>query len=110
MYLFFLFLCPAPLSTPHMSVKEAEVSGYTVPADTIVLANIREIHHDPAAWPDPYVFNPDRFLDKGGHFCSPKENFLPFSIGKSWRPSQSVGLRLYAEMVRSLKRSVTLCS
>ena len=75
--------CAAPLALPHQAVKETEVRGYTVPADTIVLANINGIHHDPAVWPDPYLFNPGRFLDKGGHFCPPKENFVPFSLGES---------------------------
>ena len=75
-------LCAAPTSVPHLAVKEAEVRGYTIPANTIALAYINGIHHDPAVWPDPYLFNPDRFLDKGGHFCPPKENFVPFSIGE----------------------------
>ena len=73
----------APLGLPHLAVKEAEVAGYTLPADTLVVPNITEIHHDPSVWPDPDLFNPDRFLDKGGHFCPPKENFVPFSIGES---------------------------
>ena len=65
-----------------MLVKEAEMAGYTLPADTMVLSNINEIHHDPAVWPEPHLFKPERFLDKGGHFCPPKENYLPFSIGE----------------------------
>ena len=88
-------LCAAPTSVPHLAVKETEVRGYTVPANTIVLAYINGIHHDPAVWPEPYLFNPDRFLDKGGHFCPPKENFVPFSIGESpvFGQTPSTGLR-----------------
>ena len=74
-----------PFAIPHVCVREAEVGGYTLPADTMVVANILEVHHDPAAWPDPDLFNPDRFLDREGRFCPPKENFLPFSIGESSR-------------------------
>ena len=71
------------------------MAGYTLPADTLVVPNITEIHHDPSVWPDPDLFNPDRFLDKGGHFCPPKENFVPFSMGESpvFGQTPSTGLR-----------------
>ncbi|KAK7092781.1 cytochrome P450 2J4-like [Littorina saxatilis] len=71
----------APVAVPHVAVKEGKIRQYTVPAETIVIGNIREIHLDPVNWPEPDIFKPERFLDKDGNFCPPKKNFMPFSIG-----------------------------
>ena len=38
---------------------------------------------DPAVWPDPEQFKPDRFLDENGKFVG-GERVIPFSLGKAW--------------------------
>ena len=83
---------PVPIGLPHTTVGEVEVGGYTVPADSIVLPHVKQMHHDPAVWPDPLAFKPQRFLGKDGQFCPPKENYLPFSIGEL---SGGVGVSSY---------------
>ena len=54
--------------------------GYTVPAGVTAALFIFGIHHNPKIWPDPEVFNPERFFPDnsvGRHPCA----FIPFSAG-----------------------------
>jgi cytochrome P450 len=48
-----------------------------LPAGTTLVPAIVMVHHDPAVWPDPERFQPERFLDRR---ATPHE-FLPFGGG-----------------------------
>jgi len=55
-----------------------ELNGTILPVGTTVVANSYALHHNPAVWPDPERFDPERFLDgatRDGY------SFMPFSIG-----------------------------
>jgi cytochrome P450 len=46
-------------------VKEpVEIGGFRYPQGVCLAANSYLIHHDPAIYPDPYDFKPERFLDE----------------------------------------------
>ncbi|KAG6873811.1 hypothetical protein C0992_008410, partial [Termitomyces sp. T32_za158] len=53
----------APLGLPHMVTKDDEYNGYFIPAGTAIVGNTWAILHDPETFPNPSVFNPDRFID-----------------------------------------------
>ncbi|KAH9976990.1 family 64 cytochrome P450, partial [Russula vinacea] len=55
--------CPTPLGAPHRSTKDNIYNGYFIPAGSLVFANIWAILHDPVTYPEPFKFNPERFLD-----------------------------------------------
>jgi len=38
--------------------------SYLVPSGTVLHLNIYDIHRDPNFWPNPDVFDPDRFLSE----------------------------------------------
>jgi cytochrome P450 len=58
-------------------VEPFEFGGYLLPAGASVSVAIEQIHADPAIYPDPSSFRPERFLDKKpGPF-----EFLPFGGG-----------------------------
>lgn len=57
---------------------------YKLPPNSRMFVPIRRINHDPDSWPNPHIFNPDRFLtgegrDNKSHFID--KNFIPFSNG-----------------------------
>ncbi|KAB5589224.1 O-methylsterigmatocystin oxidoreductase [Ceratobasidium theobromae] len=54
---------PVPLGIPHAAVEEDIYRGYRIPAGSIVMGNVWAITRDPAVYPNPEKFNPDRFLD-----------------------------------------------
>lgn len=43
--------------------EPTEVAGYLLPAGTLVAPSIKWVHHDPAVYPEPHVFRPERFID-----------------------------------------------
>lgn len=43
--------------------REMVLGGYALPAGTVVMASIYLAHTDPGAYPDPYAFRPERFLE-----------------------------------------------
>ncbi|TDL15041.1 cytochrome P450 [Rickenella mellea] len=53
----------APLTPPHKLTQDDEYLGYKLPAGSLVLANIWSILHDKHIFPDPFNFQPERFID-----------------------------------------------
>lgn len=51
-----------------------------------VYINLWSLHHDESVWPDPWTFNPNRFLDADGNLLPPnhdnRRKFLPFGAGR----------------------------
>ncbi|KAJ0527340.1 putative cytochrome P450 [Helianthus annuus] len=86
---------PAPISLLHQSTEDCVVGGYTVPKDTLLIANLWKLHRDPNVWSDPYKFRPERFLTdkkdidlKGQHY-----ELLPFGSGRRMCPGVSFALQ-----------------
>ncbi|EKM55877.1 uncharacterized protein PHACADRAFT_209389 [Phanerochaete carnosa HHB-10118-sp] len=57
---------PLPLATAHRAMFDDEYNGYHIPAGSIVFGNTWAILHDEETYPDPYSFNPKRFLSADG--------------------------------------------
>ncbi|GLB38676.1 putative cytochrome P450 family protein [Lyophyllum shimeji] len=55
----------APLSVPHFLHVEDEYKGYRMPANSIIIPNAWAMLHDENKYPDPFKFNPDRFIKDG---------------------------------------------
>lgn len=53
----------AILGFPHAVIKDDEYMGYRIPKGAGVLPNVYAIHMDPARYPDPRRFDPDRYKD-----------------------------------------------
>ena len=70
----------APTGLLHKTVCETQISGYSLPPNTLVLANFSACHRSPKYWPEPDVFNPDNFM-ADGKLVRDKEGFLPYGIG-----------------------------
>ncbi len=51
-----------PNAEPRLTKREITIGGFTYPAGVALLASAYLVHHDPAIYPDPYAFRPERFL------------------------------------------------
>jgi cytochrome P450 len=67
-----------PLSAPRLVMREAEVGGHLYPPGVCLVPNAYLIHHDPAIYPEPYAFRPDRFLDEAPGTYT----WIPFGGGR----------------------------
>ncbi|XP_077977650.1 cytochrome P450 2U1-like [Glandiceps talaboti] len=72
--------CVLPLTMPHSAIEDAQLYGYNIPKDTMVIANLWSVMRDPDLWPNPDKFIPERFLNDDGKVEKP-EHFIPFSTG-----------------------------
>ncbi|XP_077990650.1 cytochrome P450 2U1-like [Glandiceps talaboti] len=78
-----------PLSVPHSTTADVTLRGYLIPKDTYIIPNLWAVLNDPTLWPDPEVFQPERFIGDDGNVME-KEEFIPFSMG----PRICLGLQM----------------
>ncbi|XP_064613094.1 cytochrome P450 3A24-like [Liolophura sinensis] len=69
--------------------RDCTVRGVHIPAGMGVALPIYMIHHDPGYWPDPEVFDPERFSPENKEKHHPLQ-WIPFGYG----PRNCIGMRL----------------
>ncbi|KAI0593008.1 cytochrome P450 [Biscogniauxia sp. FL1348] len=70
------------LAADDDGTKPFIVDGHVIPKGTQVGVNIYTLHHNPEYFPDPYAFNPERWLEGDEEEKKRmKDAFAPFQIG-----------------------------
>lgn len=88
---------PLPFIT-RVPYETRTYGNITIPVGSAVNIPIREIHRDPMHYPNPDVFNPDRFNEENKAKRNPLA-FMPFGQG----PRICIGMRLaYLELKTAL--------
>jgi len=59
--------------------QDVELAGFHIPAETTVLLSQWVVHRDPAWWPEPDAFRPERWLEPAPD--RPRFAFFPFGGG-----------------------------
>ncbi|KAF7390697.1 hypothetical protein HZH66_009177 [Vespula vulgaris] len=75
-----LRLYPSVHSVLRYISKDMQLKNYLIPAGTTCNVSIHSLHRNPEFWPNPDVFDPDRFLPENMKGRNPY-SYLPFSIG-----------------------------
>lgn len=75
-----LRLCPPAAGVGRLAVRDIAVDGYRVEAGSLVLVGIYALHRDPQLWPQPLVFDPERFAPDAVK-ARDRWHFLPFAGG-----------------------------
>ncbi|KAH6904703.1 OrdA protein [Coprinopsis sp. MPI-PUGE-AT-0042] len=52
----------APAGVPHVAIEDGFIGGYFVPKDAMIITNFWGLLHNPETYPDPFTFNPERYL------------------------------------------------
>lgn len=84
-----LRLYPPGWLLTRKAVAADEIGGYTIDAGSHVFVSPYMVHRNPAFWPDPERFDPERFAtgaDEGRHMCA----YIPFGAG----PRRCIGEQL----------------
>ncbi|MFL5843423.1 MAG: cytochrome P450 [Solirubrobacteraceae bacterium] len=68
---------PLPVAAVRRLDEPFVIGEHTVPADTPLIVDAWSLHHDPARFPEPDRFDPERFLADGAEAYS----WLPFGGG-----------------------------
>ncbi|KAF5349225.1 hypothetical protein D9756_009488 [Leucocoprinus leucothites] len=55
-----------PMSVPHCSEADDVYNGYFIPAGSIMIANLWNMMHNEAEYPNPEEFLPERHIDENG--------------------------------------------
>jgi len=77
-----LRLYPPAWVITRSAAADDVIGGYAIPAGAMVLVSPYVTHHDPALWPDPEGFDPQRFDPEGGGADGrPRYAYFPFGGG-----------------------------
>jgi cytochrome P450 len=72
----------ASVAVTHRCTQDTTFHGYFIAEDTPVIVNLYSAHYDTRVFPDPFKFDPERFLNSSGEFDSKAaENVIPYGQG-----------------------------
>ncbi|PJK20201.1 cytochrome P450 [Mycolicibacterium goodii] len=75
-----LRMCPPAAGVGRLALRDIAVDGHRVEAGSLVALGIYAVHHDPQLWPNPEVFDPDRFSPDNARDRD-RWHFIPFAGG-----------------------------
>ncbi|KAK0192108.1 cytochrome P450 [Armillaria mellea] len=74
----------APIGFPHTAMEDGLVGGYFVPKGSIIMTNLWQILHDPEVYPDPFAFDPSRFIASPGKEVQRDPRHACFGYGRRY--------------------------
>ncbi|XP_036145804.1 cytochrome P450 4C1 isoform X3 [Monomorium pharaonis] len=83
-----LRIYPSVFFISRVNSEDVQLKSCIIPAKTIIHLNILGVHRDPNFWPNPEIFDPDRFLPENIKNRHPY-SYIPFSAG----PRNCIGQR-----------------
>jgi cytochrome P450 len=76
-----LRLYPPVRNIPRRTLRDMEIGGHKIPANTQVWLNVEAIQRDPAHFSHPDEFDPERFSDSRAEHKRHRFSWIPFGAG-----------------------------
>lgn len=95
-----------PLNLPHTTSEDFWFQGYLFPKGAVMFFLLDSVLSDPAIFPEPSKFKPERFLDENGK-CSTvqKDKLIAFSTGRRMCLGEPLAkMELFLFLTRLLQR------
>jgi cytochrome P450 len=73
-------LYPPAWAVGRMNLEDYEIAGYVVPKKSLVVMSQYVMHHDARYFPDPQLFDPERWTPQGRE-SRPQFSYFPFGGG-----------------------------
>lgn len=90
---------PVPVAFERQANCDTEVNGVKIGKGCVFGVPVYRLHHDPDLWPEPDLFDPERFSPENKAKIVPN-SYLPFGAG----PRHCIGQRF-----ATMEAKVTLC-
>jgi cytochrome P450 len=71
-----------PHAEPRLVKQPIEIGGFTYQPGVMLAAFAHLVHHDPAIYPEPRAFRPERFIEREGGKAPGTYTWLPFGGGR----------------------------
>lgn len=81
-----------PLLIPHEAIQDCTINGFHIPSKSRIIVNTYAIGRDPAVWPNPDEFSPERFVGDDVDIRGRDFRLLPFGSGRRSCPGMHMGL------------------
>lgn len=103
-----LRLHPATPLIPREVVSDSmSLGGFHIPVGTCIFLNLWAIGRDPASWPQPEEFVPERFLgDRAVDYRGSNFAFKPFGAGRRVCPGLDISARFVPHLLASILHKI----
>ncbi len=71
-----------PNAEPRLVMAPVQIGGLLYPKGVALFASAYLLHHDPAIYPEPYAFRPERFIEREGGRAPGTYTWIPFGGGR----------------------------
>lgn len=99
------FFTVLPLNLPRVTTKPIHYKNFVIPEQTILFMNAFAANHDESVFPNPYEYNPDRWLDPSTKKIKSHAqlNHLSFGTGSRKCSGNNLAMReLYTLVARMI--------
>lgn len=83
---------PISYVVPRASSSATTLGRYPIPAHTSIVLNIYAIHHNDEDWPEPFQFDPERFLRQASVKGAFQSTNVSFGLGQRQCPAQAFAI------------------
>ncbi|EOY14954.1 Cytochrome P450 [Theobroma cacao] len=81
-----------PLLVPRETMRKCNISGYEIPAKTLVYVNAWAVGRDSEVWENPKEFYPERFIGSSVDYKGLNFELIPFGAGRRICPGIHMGV------------------